>query len=153
MAQSGVADAAVSTVGTRDSLREVASWRDLALLAAALLLSAGTYGAGVLMPYYANVLHRLPLGEVASGAHAPEDLWPQNLLVHLAAMFGPLLLPFTASAGAGLGALWLAALWRRPGSQPVLKSVALLTIVAASIAVLLFPLSDLGRALTAWRLD
>ena len=90
---------------------------------------------------------------MASGEHDTEELWPDDLLVHLAGMFGPILLPFVASAGAGLGALWLAVLWRRPASQRVLKSVALLVIVAASVAVLLFPLSELGRALRVWRSD
>ena len=122
----------------------------MAVLAAALILSMTVYGAGGLMPYCANDLHRLPPSEVTSGA---DDLWTQNVLFYLAGIFGPLLLPFVASAGAGLGALTLAVLWRRPASQPVLKSVALLVIVATSIAVLLFPLSELGRAVTVWRLD
>ena len=152
MSQSGVTDAApASAVGTQPSER--VAWRHIAVLAAALLLSAATYGAGVLMPYYADELHRLPRPEVAGGAYEAEELWPDDVLVYLAGMFGPLLLPFVASAGTGLGALWLAVLWRRPASQRVLKSVALLVILAASVAVLLFPLSELGRALTVWRSD
>ena len=152
MSQSGVTDAATASAVSTQPAQRVA-WRHIAVLAVALLLSAATYGAGVLMPYYADELHRLPPPAVASGAHDPEELWPDNVLVYLAGMFGPLLLPFVASAGAGLGALWLAVLWRRPASQRLLKSVALLVVLAASVAVLLFPLSELGRALTVWRSD
>ena len=152
MSQSGVADAAAASAVSTQPAERVA-WRHIAVLAAALLLSAATYGAGVLMPYYADELHRVPPQAVASGAHDSVGLWPDNVLVYLAGMFGPLLLPFVASAGAGLGALWLAVLWRRPASQRVLKSLALLVVLAASVAVLLFPLSELGRALTVWRSD
>ncbi len=41
-------------------------------------------------PYVVDGLHRLPLREVAGGAHDPKDLWPQCLvagLVQLAGVF------------------------------------------------------------------
>ena len=47
----------------------------LSVLMVALL---ATYGFGVLLPYFVNGLHHLPLVEVASGAHDPKDMWPNT---------------------------------------------------------------------------
>ena len=127
--------------------------RRLLLLVAVLLAVVVLYGVGVLLPYYVNDLHRLPLAELTSGAHDPKDLWPRSGVVQLAGFASLALLPVAALAGLGLGGLSLALLWRRPGSQRVPKALAVLLVMAVSLAALLLQSSATGAALTTWRLD
>lgn len=128
-------------------------WPHVAVLAAAVLVPVAMFGAGVLLPYFGNDLHRLPLAELTSGAHDPKDLWPRNPLVQLAGFASLALLPMAALAGLGLGGLSLTLLWRRPGPQRVGKALAVLLVMAVSAAALLLQFSETGAALTAWRLD
>ncbi len=131
-------------------------WRTIAVLAVAVLGSLGMYGVGVLLPYYVNDLHRLPLAEVASGAHDPKDLWPGGALGGLpqaAGSFSLALLPFAAVVGICAGGTSLVSLWRRAQPQRVAKSLAVLAVMAASVGALGFLLTATGEALTVWRLD
>ena len=130
--------------------------RRLLLLVAVLLVVVVLYGVGVLLPYYVNGLHRLPLAEVASGAHDPKDLWPQSawaVPVQLAGLFALAFGPLVALAGLGVALGWLVSLWRRPADGRGALSLALLVVAAAHAAALLFLLSDTGVGLMAWRLD
>ncbi|QTE28100.1 hypothetical protein [Pengzhenrongella sicca] len=141
---------------TAGTARTITSWRGISGLAAAVVVAISLYGIGVLVPYYVNGLHHLPLTEVASGAHDPKDLWPQAAwsgLTQLAGLIGLALLPIVAASGVGFGGVSLALLWQRPGPQRVRKSLALLALMIGSLAALLFVLSDTGAALATWRLD
>ncbi len=131
-------------------------WEGIAVLAAAAGAALAVIDVGVLLPYFANDLHRLPLAEVASGAHDPEDLWPYGawqVPVQLAAVVGLTLVPLVTLAAVGVGGVWLVVLWRRPVPQRVAKSLALLVVAVGCIAALLFLVSDTGAAMVAWRLD
>ena len=152
MAQSGVTDTAPAPVAPTDTSDGV-GWRHVAVLAAAVLVPLLMFGAGVLLPYYVNDLHRLPLAELTSGAHDPKDLWPQSGVVQLAGFASLALLPMAALTGLGLGGLALALLCQRPGSQRVPKALAVLLVMVVSLAALLLQSSDTGAALTTWRLD
>ena len=149
-------DAAPLSAATDDAARTTIEWRWIAGLVAAVLVVLVLYGVGVLLPYFVNGLHRLPLEEVASGAHDPKDLWPQNAwavpvtLAGLAAVAFGLLVALTAI---GVGTALLAALWRRPGPGRLPKSLTLLVVVAGSVAAALFQVSETGAALQSWRLD
>ena len=149
-------DAATPGLGTEDAASAVIGWRGIAVLAGAVLAALTLFGVGVLLPYYVNDLHRVPLSEVASGAYDPKDLWPQKAwagLVQQAGFLGVMLLPLVALTAVGVAGFWSALLWRRPGPQRVLTSMALLAIVAGSVATLLFLLSETGEALRVWRMD
>ena len=118
-------------------------------------LSALPFAMGVLLPYYVNGLHRLPLAEVASGRYDPKELWPSGLgggLLQLMGFLGLLVSPvgvgFTAVA-AVIGAVWtvLARPWR-PG---VAVGFALLAVACG--AGLVWFAGPMGSALVTWRLD
>ncbi len=133
-----------------------ANRRNVVLLVAVLLAVTALYGVGVLLPYSVNDLHRLPLSEVAGGAHDPKDLWPQSawaVPVQLAGLFALAFGPLVALAGLGVAVTWLVSLWRRPADARAALSLALLGVGAASVAALLFLLSDTGVGLMTWRLD
>ena len=149
-------DAATPGLATEDAASAVISWRGIAVLAGAVLVALTLFGVGVLLPYYVNDLDRLPLSEVASGTYDPKDLWPQKAwagLVQQAGFLGIMLLPLVALTAVGVAGVWLALLWRRPGPQRVLKSLALLTVVAGSVSALLLLSSETGEALKVWRMD
>lgn len=133
-------------------------WRSIVGLAAAVVAVLGLFCIGVLLPYFMNDLHRLPLAEVGGGGHDPRHLWPQDPWAGLpitvaglvAAGFGPLVL----LAVVGVGTVWLTSLWRRhPEPERVSRSLALLIIMAAAVAAVLFWFSEPGLALAAWRRD
>ena len=131
-------------------------WRAIALLAVAVLGTLAMYGVGVLLPYYVNDLHRLPLAEVASGAHDPKDLWPGNALggvTQIAGFFSLALLPMAAVLGICAGGASLVSLGRRSQPQRVAKALALVAVMAAAVGALAFMLTATGEALTVWRLD
>ena len=72
--------------------------RFVAVLAAAVVLAVLPYAVGVLLPCFVDSLHRLPLAEVASGAHDPEDTWPQGPAGGLVQLAGLLSLALTPLA-------------------------------------------------------
>jgi hypothetical protein len=142
----GAAQAASASIG----------WRSIAVLTGAVLVAVAAFSVGVLLPYFANGLHHLPLSELTSGAYDPTDLWPQNgwaLPLALAGVFGVLLAPLVSLSAVGVAACWLALLWCRPEPQRVVKSLALLSVLVTSGAAALFWLSGTGEALSAWWMD
>ena len=158
MGRSGVTNAAPAEAATEDAAAAPVGWRPIAVLAALVLGTANLYGIGVLLPYFVNDLHHLPLIEVADGAgpHDANNLWPQN------AWAGPVILagrtaiacgPFVALTGIGVGIVWLLALLRGPAPWRFAKSLALLLIVAGCVAALLFLFSTTGALLREWRVD
>ena len=131
-------------------------WRGIAVLAAALVSALAMYVVGVLLPYYVNDLHRLPLAELTSGAHDPKDLWPGNAwggLPQVAGFFSLALLPLAALVALGVGGLSLVGLWRRREPQRVPKSLVLLVVMATPVAALSFMSSPTGEALVVSRRD
>jgi hypothetical protein len=50
------------------------------VLAIWLVVCVAPFVAGVLIPYDVNDLDAPPLAEVASGPHAPKNLWPQGIV-------------------------------------------------------------------------
>lgn len=149
-------DAVTAPHVPEDTVSTTAGWRGITVLTAAVLAAIAMYGVGVLLPYYVNDLDRLPLAEVASGAHDPKDLWPRNAfggLAQLAGFFSLVVLPFMTFVCVGVGGLWLVGLWRHRQAQRVPKSLVLLVVMAASVAALAFMFSATGEALTTWRLD
>lgn len=131
-------------------------WREIAVLAVAVLSAVAMYVAGVLLPYYVNDLHLLPLAEVTSGAHDPKDLWPRTAwggLPQLAGYFSLALLPIAALVALGVGGVSLVGLWRRREPQRMPKSLVLLVVMATSVVALSFMFSPTGQALVVWRLD
>ena len=110
------------------------------------------YGAGVLVPYFADDLHTLPLREVAGGAHDPGHLWPRGTAFerltgvgHLSLLGTWLVIPSAVLAGQeALRA------HRRGGRS---SAVLLLTVLVLSAAVTLVHFSPFGAAVNAWFLD
>ena len=118
-------------------------------------LSALPFGLGVLLPYYVNGLHRLPLAEVASGTYDPKDLWPSGtgggllqLLGFLGLVVSPAGVGFTAAL-AVIGAVWAAL--ARPWRPAIAAGFALLAV--ACTAALGWFAGPMGSALVTWRLD
>ena len=147
---------AAPAVATDDAARTTVEWRWIAVLATVVFAVLALYCVGVLLPYFVNGLDRLPLEEVASGAHHPEDLWPQNVWagpVGVAGLFAVAFGLLVTLTAVGVGTAWLASLWRRPGPGRLSKSLTLLAVVAGSVAAVLFQVSETGAALQAWRLD
>ena len=126
----------------------------MALVATVALLAVLPYVAGVLLPYYVNDLHHLPLEEVASGRHDPKDLWPGasglggfvQLGGFLSIGLTPILL-IVALAGAGT----CLTPWHRRTSRAVTAGLAFVTLVC--VAALAFFFSPMGNALVTWRMD
>jgi len=123
------------------------------LVVIALVLAS--YVVGVLLPYAVNDLHRLPLAEVASGAHDPKDMWPQGSsavpgLMQLAGLFAVTLGPLVV-LGVLLAVPW--ALWDGRGRTS--RNARVIGFVTTALALVLVSLlvSPLGQALTTWRLD
>jgi hypothetical protein len=130
-------------------------WRLVGWLTAVALLGALPYLAGVLLPYFVNGLHHLPLEEVASGRHDPKDLWPQGFVGGLAQLAGflslaltPLALGFIglASAAAGIAGLVTGEIRRTA------VAAMLVLTVACALGVAWF-FWDTSAALTTWRMD
>ena len=130
----------------------------MAVLTGLALAAVAPYVAGVLVPYFVNGLHQLPLSEVAGGAHDPKDLWPQGTLGGLIQLGGFLSLALTpmalvcVSIGSGI-----AAAVSVPRSDPgraswgVVVALAVLTIACAAATVWMF--GPTAAALATWRLD
>ena len=123
------------------------SWRSVAVLAALGVLPGAAYVAAVLLPYYAGDLDTLPLADLASGAHDPEQF---RLLAYISVFLTPL---GALLALGGCVVQLLAAFPRQ--EQRVSPGVAagLGVVGVASLAAILFFLSPLGSALTTWQLD
>jgi hypothetical protein len=118
-------------------------------------LSALPFTMGVLLPYYVNGLHRLPLAEVASGRYDPKDLWPSGLGGGLLQLMGflslavsPVGVGFTAAL-AVIGAVWTVC--ARPSRPGIAVGFALLAV--ACVAALVWFAGPMGSALVTWRLD
>lgn len=139
-----------------DTPRADVGWAHVAVLALVLLAVLVLYAVGVLLPYYVNDLHRLPLDEAAHGGHDPEGLWPHDLWarpVAAAGLAGVVFGPAVTLVAGMVGGAWLASVWRRAGAGRPALTVALLVVVVLAVAELLFLLSDTGVALKDWRLD
>ena len=124
---------------------------------AVLLGMALVWALAVLVPYYVNDLHRLPLAEVASGAHDPKDLWPYApevvlpfALVRLVGLYVVALAPGAAVISVLGGVLVLAAKWRTLTTGGRVLAFA---VVLASLALATLTLSPFGQALTTWYMD
>ena len=131
-------------------------WGQVGVLATVLLALLVAYGVGVLLPYYANDLHLLPLAEVAGGGHDPAGLWPRGAWaapVAAAGLAGVAFAPGVVLTAIGLGGAWLVSLHRHPAADRAALTAALLVLVCASGAALAFLLSDTGVGLEEWRLD
>lgn len=131
--------------------------RHLVWLAVAAVLVVVPYGVGVLVPYFVNGLHQLPLSEVASGAHDPKDLWPQEPLSGWISLVGVLAVGTTPLLLLCLGLVATgAAAWgfrRRPGRPCGVVIVGLVVLAVACGAAVVWLLGSTGQALAAWRVD
>jgi hypothetical protein len=130
-------------------------WRLVRWLTAAAVLVTVPYLVGVLLPYYVNDLHHLPLDEVASGRYDPKDLWPQGFVGGLAQLAGffslaltPLALTFLCLGSAALGIAGLVT-----GELRRTAAAALVVLAVACAAGLAWFLGDTAAALTTWRMD
>ncbi len=131
--------------------RRPAGWVPLALA----LGSAAAFGVFFLVPYFANGLHHVALGEVVGGAHDPKGLWPFDqgavgggfmLGAYLTMFFGPLV----AAVAAGWAVLDL---WRNRGMRDLGRTTrGILTLAVAALTVA-WLVSPLGAALLGWMLD
>ena len=127
--------------------------RGLVPLAVALVYLLA-YGTSLVAPYLVNGLHDLPLGEVAGGAHDPEDLWPRGTpwgavtaaVALLTLMTGPLVVA-AAGAWAAAGLVVRRAVLDRP-SRVVLVSAVVLALLFLAVYF-----SPFGRALALWTMD
>ncbi|MGY1607268.1 hypothetical protein [Geodermatophilus sp. SYSU D00700] len=126
--------------------------RWLAAYLGGVLAAVLPYGAGVLLPYYVNGLHRLPLAEVASGRHDPKLLWPSYTECGgLLDVAGLLSLAWTPLTLVGLVFLGPVAAWRTRHRPWVAASLAVLWVgCVAAVGWLTGPTS---AALMTWRLD
>jgi hypothetical protein len=130
-------------------------WRLVGWLIAVAVLGTLPYLIGVLLPYYVNGLHLLPLEEVASGRHDPKDLWPQGFVGGLAQLAGFLSLALTPLAltfiGLGSAAAGIAGLLTGEIRRTAAAAMIVLT-VACALGLAWF-LGDTSAALTTWRMD
>ena len=127
--------------------------RWLAAYCGGVLAAVLPYGAGVLLPYYVNGLHRLPLAEVASGRHDPKDLWPSSGqgCGGLLDAAGLLSLAWTPLALVALVALGPVAAWSTR-HRPWLAA-CFVALAAGCVAALGWLMGPTSAALAAWRLD
>lgn len=130
-------------------------WRLVRFLTAVAVLATLPYLVGVLLPYYVNDLHHLPLEEVASGRHDPKDLWPQGpgaghvqLVGSLSLALTPLALTFIGVASAAVGIAGLVS-----GQVRRTAATALIVLTVACVLGLAWFLGDTSAALTTWRMD
>ncbi len=130
-------------------------WRLVGWLTAVALLGALPYLIGVLLPYFVNGLHLLPLEEVAGGGHDPKDLWPQGLAGGLAQLAGFVSLALTPLAlafiGLGSAAAGIAGLLTGEIRRAAAATMIVLTVACALGLAWFF--GDTSAALTTWRMD
>ncbi len=117
-------------------------------------LSALPFAMGVLLPYYVNGLHRLPLAEVASGRYDPKDLWPSGLggggLLQLMGFLSLAVSPAGVGSAAALavtGTVWAVS------ARPSRIALGFALLAVACLAGLLWFTGPMGSALVTWRLD
>lgn len=130
-------------------------WRMVGWLTAFAVLATLPYLAGVLLPFYVNGLHHLPLDEVAGGRYDPKDLWPQGFVGGLAQVAGFVSLALTPIGLAFLG-IWSAAvgiLGLVTGDVRRTAAAALILLAGACALGLAWFLGDTSAALTTWRMD
>lgn len=122
----------------------------------AVVFTAGSWAIGLLLPYYANGLHREPLEAVAGGLHDPSFVWPYisggpiAVIVSLATLVAiAISLPYL-----GLSALAAPAfLFVRRRDLPPTAARPLQAIALLSIGTMALALSPLGQALLSWQFD
>jgi hypothetical protein len=126
--------------------------RWLAAYLGGVLAAVLPYAIGVLLPYFVNGLHRLPLTEVASGRYDPKLMWPSYSgcggLVDLA---GYLSLAWTPLALLGLAAVGPVAAWRTRRTPATALAFAVGT--AACLVGLGWLMGPTSAALAVWRMD
>ncbi len=135
-------------------------WRWFAVYVGGLLACVVPYVVGVLLPYYVNGLHRLPLAEVASGRHDPKLLWPSYTgcggLVDLLGVLGLATAPMGLLAGVVVGALVpvraVASARSRLRAAPAMV-LATVAVAVACAAGLWWFLGETSTALVTWRMD
>ena len=121
--------------------------------AGGLVAAVLPYALGVLLPYYVNDLHRLPLSEVASGRYDPKTMWPAYTgCGGLVDVVGLLSLAWTPLALAGLTVLGPVLAWRLRLRAPW-ASVAVLVFWVGCVAAVGWALGPTGAALATWRMD
>ncbi|MEJ5887382.1 hypothetical protein WDZ16_02800 [Pseudokineococcus marinus] len=118
------------------------------------MAATAALAASVLVPYFVNDLHELPLAEVASGAHDPKDMWPPGAAGGLLQLAG-LLAVVAVLPGAAIGAaLSVAVVLTHARRTRSLRGVAVgVVLLLLSAALLAGYASPLGAALATWRLD
>ena len=150
----------MTALGTRpaDPVRRL-PWSRVAVLSLVPAVPVAAYAAGVLLPYYVNDLHELPLEEVAGGAHDPKDLWPSGtwwgpwlrlagILVGGVAPAALFLTGLAALVYAVRGSLTGARRHRSPAMTACLVGLAVACLWAASAF-----LGPTAGALSRWSLD
>ena len=124
-------------------------------LTVAAVLGTLPFLIGVLLPYYVNGLHDLPLEEVAGGAHDPKDLWPHGFAGGLAQLAGFVSLALTPLAlafiGLGSAAAGIAGLLTGEIRRTAAATMIVLTVACALGLAWFF--GDTSAALTTWRMD
>lgn len=122
-------------------------------LATAAVVAAG-FACFIVLPYYVNGLHHLPLAEVAGGGHDPKDLWPMASGSAWAGWFqlGGFL---TILAGPWF-ALWAClygayAAWRDRAVRSRWVPQALAAVIG--LVVVGWLASPMGSSLLAWFMD
>jgi hypothetical protein len=131
--------------------------RGVRLLMLIVALSVAPYVLFVVLPYFVNDLHRLPLTEVSSGRHDPKDLWPTTVpyvggWLHtfgfFSAVFTPMFLILTI-----FGALVAAVVTMRQRLSAWGVVAGYVVVVLTCIGGVVFYLGPISRALLTWQLD
>ncbi|KAB7739380.1 hypothetical protein GA707_20410 [Nostocoides sp. F2B08] len=147
------AGAGSGAAGPPTSTRLIAVWLG------ALVMVFAVWVSGLLVPYFVNDLHRLPLEEVAGGMHDPKDLWPYasgsilGAVLRLALL--TIALPLTPILGIGSAVFGTGLLLIPSRRQRLTASARTLTAAAVVLGLTMaaVSLSPFGYALTAWALD
>ena len=124
------------------------------LLLLAPVAAAVAMAVFLVLPYYVNDLHHVPLLEVTGGAHDPHGLWPYAdggplaVVLSWGAFAAIVLAPFAAGVAA------LAAVIDLKSTQKPYRRVgrSLATVVLA-LGVLAWLVTPLGGGLVAWWFD
>lgn len=145
--------------GPDGAARLPSSNRLIAFWLGALLMVSAVWVSGLIVPYFVNDLHRLPLEEVASGRRDPKDLWPYAsgsrpwgvLRLALLAIALPLM-PILGIGSAVIGAGILLVPNRRERLTTSARNLTAAAILLG-LGMAFLSLSPCGWALTAWALD
>jgi hypothetical protein len=117
----------------------------------AALTCAGAYAVFLVLPYYVNDLDRLPLVEVASGRHDPQDLWPHAQGGWVSFRVGGMVTFYLGPALALATLAWAAVRTRQGIAAGDLRRTAPALLAAAlAVGTLGWLFSPFGRALLTW---